>query len=296
MENLHLNMVKMKNKIKKISLFFISMVFLVLTLSFASISALTISDVSTNPLTVAPGESLILIIELENNLENDAKNVNIELDLTNIPIAPFESSSEQSLDEIQENDEEKLQFKLIADPKASSGIYKIPVKISYLLKDQRQEKTGVVSIIVNSEPKITITGDGYLIQGTEQEISIKIINDELSDVKFLSVQIGNSNKYQINSPLYEYIGNLDSDDEDSIEYKIHTISTDKTVSIPVTIKYKDSTNKDYTKTETLTFPIYTKKEAQNKGLIDKPNYILYGIIILIILIFIFYRIVKRRRR
>jgi len=281
---------------KNLSLVFAGLIFIITFISFTS--AITISDVSTTPSSVAPGESLRLTISLENNLEDDAQNINIELDLTNVPIAPFESSSEQSIDEINKDDKESFQFKLIAEPKAASGIYKIPVKISYLLDDQQKQKTGVVSVNINSEPKITIAGEGALVRGREMKVTVQVINNGLSDIKLVSVEAQNPTNAIINPPLYYYIGSINSDDFDSVDYTIKPTSENaKSVLLSLVIKYKDATNKDYSETKTITFPVYTQKDAISRGLITKSRTGTYiGVVVILIIIYIFYRVRKSRKK
>ena len=271
-------------------------VLLVLLASFLSLaSGLTISEVSSNPIKVNPGDVTQLYITIENNLDNDAENVDVALDLKDIPVAPYGSSSEQSIDKIRENKEEVFIFRLIADPNSASGIYKIPVKISYFINGQKSEKTGTVSIIIESEPRITLHVEGYLIRELESKIVVRIVNDGLSDVKLASFSVGSLDRTQINSPSYEYIGNLDSDDEESVELKINTM-TNGVLLLPVTLNYKDSNNKDYRVEENLIVPVYTKKEAESKGLVEKSNYTLYVVAGLIVVLIVFWRWRKQRAK
>ena len=271
-------------------------VLIVLLASFVSLaSGLTISEVSSNPIKVNPGEIAQLYITIENNLDSDAENVDVALELKDIPVAPYGSSSEQSIDKIRENKEEIFIFRLIADPNAASGIYKIPVKISYFVNGQKSEKSGTVSIIIESEPRIALHVEGYLIQGLESKIVVRIVNDGLSDVKLASFSLGNIDRTQINSPSYEYIGNLDSDDEESVELKINTM-TNGVLLLPVTLNYKDSNNKDYRVEENLIVPVYTKKEAESKGLVEKSNYTLYVVAGLIVVLIVFWRWRKQRAK
>ena len=271
-------------------------VLIVLLASFVSLaSGLTISEVSSNPIKVNPGEIAQLYITIENNLDSDAENVDVALELKDIPVAPYGSSSEQSIDKIRENKEEIFIFRLIADPNAASGIYKIPVKISYFVNGQKSEKSGTVSIIIESEPRITLHVEGYLIQGLESKIVVRIVNDGLSDVKLASFSLGNIDRTQINSPSYEYIGNLDSDDEESVELKINTMANGVLL-LPATLSYKDSNNKDYRVEENLIVPVYTKKEAESKGLVEKSNYTLYVVAGLIVVLIVFWRWRKQRAK
>ncbi len=289
--------IKRKN-VKKLFMNIFALTFLVLTLSM--VSALTITSVSTTPAQVSPGGTVRLSMDVTNNLNERIENVNIMLDLSNplLPVAPYESSSEKSFDKIAKDSDESIEFQLIVLPQAPAGIYKIPIKMTYTLNDVPQEKTSVVSIVVNSETKITVVSDGSLVQGRESKVNIKIVNNGLNDIKFLSVEAQNPTSVVINPPLYNYIGTISSDDFDSVDYTIKaTDMNSKSVSLPLTIKYKDSTNKDYVKTETVTIPVYTVKEAQDRGLISKSKAGLYfTIILIIVIIYVVYRVRKSRKK
>ncbi len=262
-------------------------------------SAVSLNSVTISPENTVPGQITSIALEIENDLNDIIENVNVALDLSSssLPIAPYSSSSEQSIDEIDEDDEETFNFKLIILPEAKSGVYKIPVKISYEINGDEKESTELISLTVSSEPKITLSTDGALIKGRESLITIEIINDGIAEAKFVSIELIDPVKARINSKNYEYIGNIDSDDFDSVEYSLFTeINAGSEILIPVMLKYKDFSNKDYTKTETLKIPVYTIEEAQNRGIIEKPSYTTYIVIAAIVLIYIIYRIIKSIRK
>lgn len=270
-------------------------------ISILNLSALTIKNVVSDPEEIQPGESARISIVLENNFNKDVENVNVILDFSSseIPIAPFQGSSEDSVESIGNNEEETVNFKIIALPEALSGIYKIPVKIEYNFDGENNtiEKETTISVIVNSPPKIKISVEGGLVKGMENMIILRVVNDGLSEARFASVQIQQPLTGVVNSPLYEYLGDIDSDDFDSIEIKIFADEDSSSrISLPITINYKDSTNRDFTKNETLILNVYTKEEAARLGLIQKPNYTLYVIAGILIFVYVVYLVRKRIRK
>lgn len=285
------------NETKTLSLIFISLILILIASSF--VSAVTIKNVMTSPSEVAPGETAKITIEIENTFDSDIQNVNVALDITgSVPIAPYQGSSEKNIDEINDGDEEKFVFNIIVLPNASPGIYKIPVKISYEVNGTKETRNSTIGLIVNSPSKIRISIDGYLIKGQERIVNVKIINDGLSDLKFVGAQASQPvSGATINSPLYEYIGNIDSDDFGTIEYFIFAKENSlSTISIPIKINYKDSTNKDFTQEEILNVKIYSKEEAQSLGLLPSQSYTLYIAIGIIILLYLTYKIRKRMKK
>ena len=86
-------------------------IFLVLSL-VSLVSALTISSVDTTN-QIKPGDTAEVIITLENNGDYDVEDVSVKLDLTLVPFAPFDSSSEKSVDTVDKDNDQTFRFNVI---------------------------------------------------------------------------------------------------------------------------------------------------------------------------------------
>lgn len=269
-------------------------------ISLTFVSGVSITDVSSSPEEVAPGEIVDISIEVENIFEDDVYNLNVKLDLLgDVPFAPYQSSSEKFLDELEEGDEEDFEFKLIVLPSTASGIYKIPVEISYEDEDGNSSvKKELISVTVNSEPelKVSLVDSSVLIKGKENSFLIRVINSGLADVKFVYLSVGDSKGIKFFSEKEQYIGDIDSDDSDSIEYSAY-IEGDvlDSVSLQIVLKFRDATNKEFVENKSVTLKIYSLKEAQELGLVKKPNYFVPILIGFLVLGYIIYRIRKKRK-
>ena len=278
-----------------------ALVFLVALFSLAGISALTISSVTTSPVEVAQGENTNVKIELDNDGDFDLEDVSVSLDLTNVPFAPYSSSSEVSFDELREGKSKTADFRLVALNTATAGIYKIPVHISYTdtNDDLRKTKDSLISITVNSKPVLGINvGENLLLKNSNNQLTIQIVNKGLSDVKFLEINLKPSAYYDILSQNSVYIGDIDSDDFDSADFQIFFKSdSPDIVYVPVTINYKDPTNKPYTEDFSVPVNVYTKDKAIELGLMPQSRTGLYvGIVIALIIIFFIYRYFRKRSK
>ncbi|MCK5043446.1 hypothetical protein KAR52_00380 [Candidatus Pacearchaeota archaeon] len=269
------------------------------------ISAVLIVDVSSSPEEVAPGQIVEISIEIENIFDYDVKNLHVKLELgsESAPFAPYQSSSEKFIEELNDREEETFKFKLITLPETSTGIYKIRVNIDYEYEDENSTlmpstKEELISIIVNSQPELKISSDesSVLILGEENSFSIKIINSGLSDVKFVYLTPINAKGIKFLSEKEQYIGDINSDDFDSIEYQVYLEDdASGTIILPVILKFKDATNKEFIESKNLILRTYSLKEAQDLGLIKKPNYTIYIVIGILVLGCIFYRIRKKKK-
>lgn len=287
---------------------------LFIVLSLASINALVIDSVKMYPKEIAPGETATITIGLENDGDNDITNVAVVLDLTgviesnvpgvpstvfDVPFAPYESSSEHSFDEIEEDETDYAEFEIIALNDAKSGVYKIPLKISYIEEGELKTRNSLIGITVNSEPVIGVNvEDVLLLKPQENSLDIKVINKGLSDVRFLEVEVGTSTYFDVLSNKQVYIGDIDSDDFDSADFKIYFKSNAPTTfTIPISITYKDAVNNKYNEDFDIQVKVYTKERAIELGLIEKNNTTLYaGVVIGLIILYIIYRKLKKRKK
>lgn len=280
-------------------------------------SALTIKSVSSNPEEAQPGEVVIVSIEIENTNNYDVENIKMQLILTpqnvetgnplsptttmgeDLPFAPYQSGSEKFLDRLKKDDEENIKFKLIVLPQTISGIYKVPVEITYEGNGVSQTKNELISIAVNSKPNLKISVDEKVVLISRQKniIPLKIVNSGLADAKFLYVKMGDYSGIQIFSEKEQYIGDISSDDFDSIEYEVYIKpNAANEIIIPITLNYKDSTNKEYSIDTKVVLKTYSLEEARKLGLVTKPSYTYYIIASVVVVFYIVYRIIKRQRK
>ncbi len=282
---------------KKILIIILGILFLMNLINLNS--ALIIDTVSMTPKEIAPGESAIINIEIENNGEEDIKNIGVSLNLEGIPFAPYNSATDYNIEKIKNDDKEYARFEIIALNNAKSGIYKIPVEITYIQDDLQIVKNSLISIIVNSEPIISVViEDNLLLKNKEGEILIKVTNKGLSDTRFLEIEIADSIYYKILGPKTSYIGDIDSNDFDSAKFKIYfKQNIPDQIDFPVTIHYKDGINNDYVKNFYVPLDIYSREKAIELGLIKKSMVGLYSIILIaLVILYIIYKKVKNRKR
>ena len=280
-----------------------SLILAIYLISFAS--ALTISSVKSSPNEISPGEKVDVMLRIENNQNNDATDVKVSLNLNGnlqVPAAPFfpyQSSNEAAIEKITEDSSKEVDFELIADSTAESGIYKIPVTITYTMNSLIKTDEGVISLIINAKPNIVTSVDtSFLIKGQNNKLTLKVVNSGLGNAKFLSIKLNSVSGARVIGQNNVYIGNLDSDDFDTADFNIFVNeNAPSLLTIDADISYKDSRNNEIIQDETITARAYTQKEATSLGLITANNtlFIVIGIVFIVILFFI-YRAIRRRKR
>lgn len=267
--------------------------------SISIASALTITSFSVSPDEVAPGKTADITLIIKNNGNNLIENVNANLDLTNVPFAPYNSGSSFNSDEIEDGKTKTANFEIIAFNDAKSGIYKIPVHVTYTENDIAKNVDSLISVMINSVPILDVQSeDGLFLKNQNNKITLKVINKGLGDVKFLSIGVDSSTGYNVVSQKDVYIGDVDSNDFQTADFNIFFKDNSlETVTLPVTLVYKDITNKEYLQNFDVQLKVYNQQQAQDLGLVAK-NYSIYYtlIIIFIVLVFILYRSIRKRRR
>jgi len=267
---------------------------------------LSVEKFTTVPEVVAPGSKTKLVISLKNQATSVLKNIKIVLSLgksgdEETPFAPVGSTNEKVISAIDAQSSASLEFNLLVDPDAKSKVYKVPLVIQYSdILNKNQSKTLTIALVVGVEPDISVYVDTTTVYtaGKTGEVSVKIVNKGLTDIKFLNVKLDKAEGYKALSPYEVYIGNIDSDDYETADFKINVDKKSKEkIILPLTIEYKDANNQEYTKKLSIELPIYTNSEAKKLGLIENDNKgIIFVILIIAVVGFFAYRRWKKRRK
>lgn len=258
----------------------------------------------TEPSVVEPGAKTKLTILLKNYATSLLRDVKVALDLGNSETAPFSpvgSTNEKVLAYMEPQVSKSIEFELLVDPDAASKTYKIPVSIKYYDSLSKvYNKTNLVTVVVGGEPDVSIYVDSSTIYKAKSygEMTVKIVNKGLPDMKFVNVRLSNSSNYRIISPAEVYIGNIDSDDYETADFKLYIEKTsDKKVALPLTVAYKDANNKNYRNVVNLELPIYSSSEAKKLGL-SEGNGKFWWVVVVVLAVagFFGYRYWKKRRK
>lgn len=277
----------------------ILLLLLIITSSFVLAARdITISSVQSRA--VQPGETTEIRITLENQGDEDIKDISVSLDLLSddLPFAPIGSAAQKIIEKIKEDKQSSVTFLLATLPDAKPTFYKIPLTIKYEDEDNNdiEEKT-IMTIEVISKPEleVAIEESEILKVGDSGEIIIRFVNKGLTDIKFLSVELLDSPDYSLLSPSSFYVGNIEPDDFETVSFKLNINS--KVSFLPVNVQYRDSNNVQFSQTELLDIVIYSEEEARALGLIQTsyaPTVI--SVIILLVIIFFIIRSIRKKRR
>lgn len=252
--------------------------------------------------TLFPGEEGSVRIEVENNDEIDYEEVSMQLILDNVPFTSV-GSSEKSLDDLDEDDDDTVTFKIRPSTDINPGDYNIPYVLDYVNADDNDEefsKEGSFGIRVSAKTELDFvldvkgTDSTSPIVGREGRIDIEIINEGLGELKSLSIQIFPEG-YELLSPDKIFVGSVDSDDTDIASFDV--IFSQPSARLKAVIDFKDFDNNDETRNIELPFNVYTLEEAQQLGLVSTGSPMTYIIVLVVlIIIWIIWRRARKSRR
>ena len=180
-------------------------------------------------------------------------------------------------------------------------MYSVPLEVSYA--DELGKvyiKNGSVGLIVGAKPDISTTIDSTEIyeSGKTGEITLKVVNKGVTDIKFANLKLNSNNEIRIISSEEVYLGNIDSDDFETASFNIFTEKTSKeSVQIHLNLKYMDANNNEFKETITLNLNLYSTSDAKKFGLKEGKGSV--GNIIVIIIIvagLYFYRKYRKKKK
>ena len=248
---------------------------------------LAVDAVSIDKKTLEPGSSGIVKIKLANKADSILKNIKVTLGLGDLPLVPIDSTNEKSIYKIDSRQSYEFEFKVLAKPNADSGVYKVPLSVSYLDElGKSYLKNVTIGLTIGAKPDLSITLDDSEIyeSGKSGEIFVKIVNKGVTDIKFMNIKLMPSDNYRILSNEEVYIGNIDSDDYETADFELFIGgSKEKKVSLPVVLEYKDANNNDFKERIELTLDLYSASEAKKFGL-KKGNGFVGNLVIVVIVV------------
>lgn len=212
---------------------------------------------------IEPGRSANVKFTVINSGNSAMQDVNVKLKLTgeDVPFAPLGMTTEKKIRLIEAGKEADVVFSLIALPDADAGVYKVPIDIKYYDEfGYLYNVTDLIGLVIGSEPKISLE-----IESTELTTStktgnlvLKIVNYGTTDIKFARVKLAESEDYEIISSSETYIGDIDSDDYETAEFRLKML--EKSADINVVLDYRDANNVDYSEEQSITINLYSPGE------------------------------------
>ncbi|MBU0980447.1 MAG: COG1361 S-layer family protein [Nanoarchaeota archaeon] len=273
---------------------------------------LSIEDVKMIPQSVEPGRMATISFKLNNMADVMLRNLKITLDIKRrlttatsvtyeeMPITPLDSTNEKILRDLLPGKESEITFQFLADPDADPGVYKLPITLTYSDDFGRNyTRNYYTSLIIKGVPQIVVHLDDSdeLAPGKRGTAVVKFINKGLHEVKFLDIKVEDGEDYALLSAGEVYIGNIDSDDYETLELDLYVKQGAEKITVPLSLTFNDGNNQQYEMSKDIEISLYSDEEMKDLGLQEKSNGA--GLIIVIVVVVIgivIYLLIRRRKK
>jgi len=260
-------------------------------------------SISYTPNPIAPGKEARVTLSIKNNADSLVRDLKVKLDMSSedLPFAPIGSTSEKSLYQLDAQNQQDFLFDIIAQPDAKGGIYKIPLTIEYTDEiGTEYKKEDIATLKISSTPDIlaVIETSEIFEKNKAGEISIRLVNRGLTNIKLLSAELRSNKDFEVLSQEEQYVGNIDTDDFETVEYILDILSKESTVTLPLKITYRDVTNREYQRTKELILKVLNNNQAKKAGYETKGPTGVFIILIIVIggLAIYFWRVKRKKKK
>ena len=271
------------------------------TISFGH--PLRVQNISSPDL--APGESGILKVYLKNSAAYTISDVREKLTLPS-QLQFLDDVNEVRVSEIKSNEVKEVEYRIIALPTSAEGIYSATLLINYIshfgvnafnLGEDNSDNYSF-GIVVKSPPSLFVQIDSIDVYKEKKsgDITLKFVNNGTSNIKFLTVNLEPSSDYEVLSSDRYYVGDLDSNDFQSVVYKIKVNNKASEVNLPLDITYRDSMNNFYSQRLNPSFKIMDGSELGKTSDISTSTIILIIVVLCIIGYIIYAKYGKKKNK
>ncbi len=242
-------------------------------------AVLVIDDYQVSPVPVVPGQTIDVTLKLRNAGGIGVKNLDVGIDLGDGKFSTIGSGAKKRVSRIDAGETAEVAFQLASDTSTEVRVYSIPVSLSY--QDDRSKQyndTAKFSLVVNAKPEISLTVDSTEFQSKSGPgtITLKVVNKGVIDLKYVTMRLIQTGEYDVLSPSNEeYVGNLDSDDFETVDFLIRPRASQPR--LQVQLEFKDPYNVNFKQDYDLPLRILTDRDLGKGGM---P----FGTIILVLLL------------
>ncbi len=244
-------------------------------------SILSISNVNF-PDKVAPGASEEMTVNLENMADSQLKNIEVKLGSEQVPVAASDSNI-ANVRKIEPRDNTNVSFRLNIDESAENGVYKLPLMLEYENEAGTSFSVGsTTALVVGGEPdlQIGVNDAGTLTPDSTGTVTLRLINQGEGSADFVDLEVKESESYEILSSNTEYIGEMDPDDYQTVELRMHVSGNAESLQIPVELGYKSDSQKS--EIQTVDVKLYTSQELERYGLASGGSIMPLIVVVLLI--------------
>ena len=258
-------------------------------LSVTDTANLIVRGTNYDPSPAEPGKYVTVWITAQNVGNKDVKNSWLVVE----PTYPFSLdpgvSGAEFIKLIPAGREELVEYDLRVDTQALEGSYNLKFKLCYdeACKEEIRKSEIEISVRTGGKPKLEVGLEDSILfmPGVRGDVTINAVNRGELGIKYLIVELMDSEDFEIISPSRVYIGELDSDDFETEDFNLYIKPTTVgEIEIPVKLEYSDENEKEYSGVENVMIKVYSMEEATQMGLVTQNGSARYLVLIAIVVL------------
>ncbi|MCA9496964.1 MAG: hypothetical protein KC589_08510, partial [Nanoarchaeota archaeon] len=225
--------------------------------------------------TVEAGKTAKLNVEIENINSIPLSNIVLNLDLDAVEdsiLSVVTGSNQKVINNLEAREKANVEFELSIDPQAKSKPYLLPLTVNFEDSFDNSFTNKISgSVKVFSSPIILVKLDSQDIYTTGNgKATLAISNPGTSTIKGVQIEILKSDDYEVLEGDFQYIGDLNPDDFQTSQVKIH-IKNPNSATLKAKVTYLDSYNKETEKMINIPLKIYNEEELKSYGIVAGGN-------------------------
>ena len=232
-----------------------------------------IEKIRVTPPEIEPGGKARVSITLKNTADSTLKDISISLlfysaaggKAVDLPFAIEDSISKKTVKRLDSMKNITFEYPIRSYATVKPGVYKIPLAWEFFDgTGQKYNKTDFITLIVNPQVNLYVTIESSELTKESKigDVVFRIVNRGFGEIKLTNLRLLPSKDYELLTPYTQaYIGNIDTDDYETAEFKI--MAKSDSLSIPYSLDYKDSLNTEHVMAGNLTLKVYSAKDMGN---------------------------------
>ena len=212
-----------------------ALVFIVMLRLVVASSNYNIEVTDISPTSLIPGEKSELSFKIENTGDEDLENIVFSWEEKSGNILPIGLSNKKSIEELDEGDDEDLDFKVFTSASAEPELYELTLTLTYEKENETITETSKAGIIVGGQTDFDISVSDVSSSG----IILSVANIGKNPANSVTVIIPTQSNFRISGSSSSIIGNLDKGDYSVASFQI-TSQSRSSSNLNVEIQYTDT--------------------------------------------------------
>lgn len=227
------------------------------TVKVSGSTLVEVTDVSTNPEKIVPGDDFEITFKVKNSGENSIKWINAGISTEDSRIIPASSSSEQLFVDMHVNSSRTASYMFSTDRKITPRTYQLNVRLTY--QDENgilYNDTKIIGVKIIGKAGIEIASlkvePDRILQGDPFTLTIRIENNEQGDARSVIAEID----VPVTGDKTAFLGKIAADEDAPAVYMLNADKSGK-FDYNLTLFYNDDLG-EHKKVQQMSLLVYPK--------------------------------------